>query len=73
MWVTWSCVMRRRTGALIQAFTCTHATHTEVGLVIKGQEAVRRVADRFELDWRNKSMPLGAALAAGFRRLSWMA
>ena len=35
----------------------------EVGLILKGREAVRRVRDRFELDWRNKSVPLAMALA----------
>ncbi len=33
----------------------------EVGLVLKGKEAVARVRDRFELDWATKSVPLALA------------
>lgn len=35
----------------------------EVGLIMKGREAVRRVRERFKLDWQEKSVPLAMALA----------
>lgn len=35
----------------------------EVGLVITGKEAVKRVKDRFEMDWLDASTPLSALLA----------
>jgi phosphatidylserine/phosphatidylglycerophosphate/cardiolipin synthase-like enzyme len=33
----------------------------EVGLILRGKEAVTRVRDRFELDWASKSVPLALA------------
>lgn len=34
----------------------------EVGLIIKDRGAVRRVQERFDLDWRDKSVPLSTVL-----------